>query len=1083
MPDSLVQFSMLMGLDGKKDQRVMPLGSLATAQNVAYDRSGAVEKRPGNVSQGDTVCAPSNYAYPFALPATIPVPLVGGAGMFALGNEQVLCDGARIYCQSPTLAQHSTKDEIPEAVGTRKSLSSNSNTQFYGSDVCQTANGYRVYVWLNGTSGAAIFARIYDATSGALLWSNAISLALIAANGVKVTAVGNFAVFTYVTGGGLRVGCLTPANIGTASPVVAAANYSIATVSATFQSFDACSNQAGNQLVFAAQLAAGEVTIQSVNVPAMTNNQSATLSGTAGYTALKSIGICENAGNIWLAASNGTSGAIYVQVAADSSIGSPTSSYTIASPLPAGVGIGTLSMCSFTTTECVLLAGRMSSVGVYAQLIGTGSAVASSFSYVGAAYGFALGAVGTMGPQLLGPASKPAVWNGRAYALLYYPSATQGTYFWCDLECTPASTSGQPRSVATIAPRQCNSVILNSFCIPNVAADGLGNFYAPCSIVEGGGLLSRQGKANVPANRLWETRLNFAHPATYLGGNIGRSYNVGSSVYDGSSITELGFLTYPEGFTGALTAGGSLMSGAVYQYMILYEWTSATGETIRSTACQAAGAQALTIAPTGGGFNSATLTFWPPPLTAKMDLESSLTPPVITIYRTTGLAGTTFQYLASVPITSTSYLDQASDASIANNPLMYFQPGVQGTALDGVCPPSSSFTFTTQGRTFLLGDDLRTWWFTNQGVEGVQALFNEGLSFSLLDAGDFVGGATLSNGNIVLFASDRIYYTYGTGPTPTGTGSFYPTPVRVQGDVGCIDPRSILAIPDGILFLSAKGWIILGQDMSINFLTPPADVLAAYPNVTSAVLVPARSEIRIALNNGTNGVDLVASYWAPTGQQQTYSYRWSWSSKYDAVANFPAAGALGIGLGPGCMSYAAALVNGAYRWCSSAGNPYTEDTSGTIYLDCVTLGAATAANWVTLWVESSWLNSNGPVGWQRVKRASPVGDWFTPHDLYLQVATNFVESYTSAAGTYGPIPQGQTEHFVSTVTDSAQWEQVRTIVMNQKNQAVRLSLYDAPPTGGSDAIGSGRGFSLAAFGMLLSPKDKIGKLLASNRQG
>lgn len=1089
MPDPLLQFSMLQGIDGKKDQRILPAGTLVTAQNVVFDRAGAIEKRPGNLSQGDAVVAPSNasiYSSPL-VPSTIPA-MTSPGGLFALGSasgtEEVVCNGSRIYCYSPTLAEFISKDELPEAVGTRRSLSSSLNSQVYCADVCQTANGYRVYAWMDASTNANVWVRIYDATTGALVWRANQQVFTATATALRVTAVGNYAVVTITSSTPNIIECLLFVP-GAAPSAVFPGTYFSASMNATYQTFDACSNAAGTAVILGYQQAGAGMILNEVAVPAMTSSLTAVPSASSLYTTIKAIAVCDNAGSIWAACTNGITGVVNVYIAPDTTPGSPSSTYAISTVLPAGTGIGTLAIAPFNSTECVLAASQISALGMYAQLLSTTAVVGGATSCPGNSWQGIAGF--TFGNNLLSVVSKPMVYNGRAYALVYYPSATQGTYFWCDLEVAPtvATYGNQTRAVAVVAPRLATSIVLNPFTIANTVTDGAGNLWAPCSVLEGGGSTSRQGGALVPSNRLWETRLNFTHPARYLGGPIGKSYAVGSCIYDGVSVTELGFYTYAEGFTGTATTGGALNAGGAavsYQYMVIFEWTSSSGEIIRSTACDASGSQALSVA-LSATQNAVNLHFYAPPLTAKVDPENVYNAPVMSIYRTAE-DGTTFNFVTSIQLTTGTgpkfvYQDVASDASIATNPELYFTPGFPGTVLDYVCPPSSSHTITTQSRIWLIGDDLRTVWFSNAYQEGIQPQFNEALTLTIQDAGDLTALGYVDD-KIVFFSAGFIYYTYGAGPSPTGSGDFYPAPVRVTSDVGCIDPRSVVTIPDGILFLSAKGWCVLGRDLSVTFLTAPFDVMTTYPNVTSAVLYPNRSEVRIALNNGTNGVELILSYWAPTGEGSAYSYRWSWASKYDPVANFPTGG---IVEGPGCMSYGAAVVNGAYCWISAAGNPYQEDTSGTNYLDCVTVGSATAANWVTYWIETSWFNANGPIGWQRAKRVSLIGDWQTAHDLYLGVATNFVESYTSSSGTFGPLPQGQTSHFVSTVNDSAAWEQARTVVMNQKNQAIRFSVRDAAPTGSGDVIGSGRGFSLAAIGMTYQPKAGVGKLLASGKQG
>jgi hypothetical protein len=1058
MPDNVIQFSLELGVDGKKDPRSVPLGALKQAQNVVYDRLGAVNKRPGNVGQGSVTAVPSSLAYNSGIiPAAIPPQ---PAGMFSLGNEQVIASGNRIYCYAPTSAAHVSKDEIPEAVGTRRPIAGSSvSTQVFSPDVCQTSDGYRVYAWMTGSGGVGdVWFRVIDAATGAVVYTTptianaAISSAVTC---LRLVACGTFAIllFSGNTGSNLWAIRIQPALLGAAGGVSATTSvFNNTSASAVYEAFDVVASQDGLSFFFAIQNASGGVQLVQVKASGMTVLQSATIGAATTTTA---VALCNNAGTICLAYNQSGSSAVSVYGALEGTLSVFAYAYVVGM-IGGMTSIEWMGLCTYGAGANVLLAGSGYPTTMLAIGLGTSGGMGSTLrSSVATSY--------------LMPASRPVTINGRCYALLMYvsPTNTQHTYFWCDLEIAIQSpaTGSTPRAVATIAPRLgALNTSAPSFCSSVVVGTGpqAGLVWVPGAIVEGGGSIALRGGLNgvVPQARLWEITINYQHAARAMAGPIGRSVAVGSSYYDGVDVTELGFLTYPEGFTGsAVGGGGAITTGAVYQYMAINEWTSSSNEIVRSTCIASATSQALSVT-MSGGHTAVSLAFPNTlPLTAKTDAENgNRSPPTIGLYRTQA-NGTTFNFLASLAIGTTSYTDLIADTTIATNPLLYFTPGFPGTVLDYVCPPSSSCTFTAQGRIWILGDDLRTWWPSNASVEGTQPQFNEGLCVLVPEDGT-AGGAL--DEKIILFSRNSIFFTNGSGPSPTGSGDFWPTPARIQSDVGCIDPRSVVAIPDGLMFLSAKGLCVLGRDLSVNFLTAPNDLLAPMTGVTSAVLFPERNEVRIALNNGENGIVLVASYWAPTSQGQPYVYRWSFFATYDSVQ-----GAVGNGFA--CMSFGAVYITGSYRWVSSFGNPFAEDTTGTTYLD----GGTGSANWVQMLVETSDISPNGPVGWHRVKRAAIVGEWYSPHDLYLGVSTNEIGSYLP--------PSGQVRHFDSKSGDQIQIESYTVHVVNQKNQSFRLMVYDAPPTGGVDTIGRGRGFALAAFAVTMQPKSGLGKLIDTTR--
>ena len=116
-----LDFSFLMGLDGRTDPHSRQLGGIEEGINVVFDKTGALRKRPGNTNQGNET-TPWNTASGSAVvgPTTVP-----GAPYGMLGfndSEQLTLAGFRAYSYSPTQDGHVSKDDIPVAVGTRRFL-------------------------------------------------------------------------------------------------------------------------------------------------------------------------------------------------------------------------------------------------------------------------------------------------------------------------------------------------------------------------------------------------------------------------------------------------------------------------------------------------------------------------------------------------------------------------------------------------------------------------------------------------------------------------------------------------------------------------------------------------------------------------------------------------------------------------------------------------------------------------------------------------------------------------------------------------------------------------------------------------
>lgn len=113
---------------------------------------------------------------------------------------------------------------------------------------------------------------------------------------------------------------------------------------------------------------------------------------------------------------------------------------------------------------------------------------------------------------------------------------------------------------------------------------------------------------------------------------------------------------------------------------------------------------------------------------------------------------------------------------------------------------------------------------------------------------------------IVYFAEDKIYVTNATGGEDnTGSGATFPQLRGIPTDTGCINRRSVVTTPVGILFQGRKGIYLLDRQLSVSFIgervkdywTPTAltDGL-----VTSAAVDPSRSEVIFGDHQDVNGV-------------------------------------------------------------------------------------------------------------------------------------------------------------------------------------------------------------------------------------
>lgn len=114
---------------------------------------------------------------------------------------------------------------------------------------------------------------------------------------------------------------------------------------------------------------------------------------------------------------------------------------------------------------------------------------------------------------------------------------------------------------------------------------------------------------------------------------------------------------------------------------------------------------------------------------------------------------------------------------------------------------------------------------------------------------------------LILFEDNRIFSLTGQGPTPTGDQNDFSEPSLVTSDAGCIDPRSIVLIPIGILFQSNKGIYLLSRSLETKYIGAPVE---AFNNqtITSAKLLQDQNQVRLLSSDGTT---LVYDYFSING--------------------------------------------------------------------------------------------------------------------------------------------------------------------------------------------------------------------------
>lgn len=332
-------------------------------------------------------------------------------------------------------------------------------------------------------------------------------------------------------------------------------------------------------------------------------------------------------------------------------------------------------------------------------------------------------------------------------------------------------------------------------------------------------------------------------------------------VYDGALYAEALPIVAPETPTlVASAAGGSLTASATYQYAVVYVWPDTNGRLCRSPP-SIAGSVTL-----GGADNRVTVTV--PFLRLTSRIAGSVGGVAYELYRTEG-DGTVFYKVTlgnnSVTSDSTSVVDTMADATLISGELLY----TTGSVLDNFNPPAFTAIETFKNRMWGISAETRTeLWFSKELKPGFSLAFNP-LLLVRLDGSD--GGATalgVIDDKLIIFKRSSVYAMNGAGPDDVGQGS-YDTPELVTAQQGTVNPRSVVATPDGLMFEGSRGIWILGRDLQVSYLGAAVEAYTTTGvDITGAVHLPAQQQVRFFTAAGRTLVwDYLQKQWYTfTGQ-------------------------------------------------------------------------------------------------------------------------------------------------------------------------------------------------------------------------
>lgn len=524
-------------------------------------------------------------------------------------------------------------------------------------------------------------------------------------------------------------------------------------------------------------------------------------------------------------------------------------------------------------------------------------------------------------------------------------------------------------------------------------------------------------------------------------------------MYDGSRIVEHGFHLYPE-FTAdpVVTVGAGSMAPGTYQYTACYEWTDAQGNVHRS-APNIVKTQA--VVPVGPSTGQVSVKIPYLQLTAKSTAETLAvgnTEVRIVVYRTTA-DGTIFYRLSDLATpdynqigSSPAYLaydDTQPDSVLSGRPLLYCQflqetaTGIPAELPNDAAPPAELVQLHRNRLWVLDSTNPLNLWYSKEVGLGAPVEFVSSFTKQIDPRGGNVTALASMDDKLLVFKDSHIFYILGQGPTSTGQNNDFSDAILVTTDCGCIEPRSVVGTPFGIMFQSRKGIYLISRSLQVDYVGAPVEAFNS-ETITSATLVANTNQVRFTLGNGKT---LVFDY---------YVQQWGVFTNQNAVDAL-------IWMGSSVLLKANGRV-----W---------KETPG-LYTDA---GAP-----IKLRLATSWLSFANVQGFQRVRRAQILGAWKSPHKLKVSVCNDFNDAVTQeviidpqAYSAYGDTsPYGEDVY-----GGGFQLYQWRIDLARQKTQAVKFVIEDI------SAASSGEGMSLTSLAFEVGAKTGLAKVPPSRIYG
>ncbi len=520
----------------------------------------------------------------------------------------------------------------------------------------------------------------------------------------------------------------------------------------------------------------------------------------------------------------------------------------------------------------------------------------------------------------------------------------------------------------------------------------------------------------------------------------GKSFISGSvpQYFDGVSLTEHDLIGAPY-IQQSGVGTGSLKADSVYQVLAIYSWKDSSGVEFVSRFSNIL----------GGNVNGSPIV-----ITAGQSIGVDVYVPLATVRSNIicevyikASTDTEFQLASSfktnvVGLSGRYSLTISSNPAPVSKPLYTINTGTVASQIEHFPAMSIKSMALYQDCIFYIknGDNNNIYTSIQKTPTESFAFKETSLYLSCLDKRgvneDSLEALQAMDGRLFIFKANSILYTTGDAPADNGSTSGLISPQLLTTDVGCISNRSIILMPNGIMFMSDKGIYLLDRKLQVSYIGAPVERFNSN-SVTSATLLESKNEIRFTMSSS---IVLVFNY--------LFS-QWSWFSNIDAVG--------------------AVINQGKFTALSSNGYLLTETSShnklGTIA--------------ISQKISSPWIRGNGKEWWQKVYDLTIVGKYKSEH----QIKVDFFYDYETYADTsYILDPLSSSNYNINTKPNPSDIEsgamvdgvfQIQIDIPRKNCQAFRFEISDIPVNYASN---SGECFSLSSYQIVFGVKNGPAKI-------